>query len=189
MYICRYIYIYIYIHTCVYIYIYIWGSRFTLRGWRSTLHSCHILPFQPILWNTYFPPEPANTAKHRPKSISEGGRIWQVCAWKPHRDVLAPERSRVAEVEAARARRHGGCQARSKQRGGPLIVRICPLFVRRLPLIVRRFPYFVRRLPLIVRRCPLTVNSCPLFTRRLPVIVRRCPLIIRSVFIISNRKI
>ena len=42
-------------------------------------HSCHILPFQPILWNKYFPPEPANTAKHSPKSISEGGRIWQVC--------------------------------------------------------------------------------------------------------------
>ena len=41
-------------------------------------HSCHILPFQPILWNKYFPPEPANTAKHSPKSISEGGRIWQV---------------------------------------------------------------------------------------------------------------
>ena len=43
-------------------------------------HGCHILPFRPIPWNTYFPPEPANTAKHSPKSISEGGRIWQV--WK-----------------------------------------------------------------------------------------------------------
>ena len=41
-------------------------------------HSCHILHFQPILWNKDFPPEPANTAKHSPKSISEGGRIWQV---------------------------------------------------------------------------------------------------------------
>ena len=38
-------------------------------------HICHILLFQPILWNKYFPPEPANTAKHSPKSISEGGRI------------------------------------------------------------------------------------------------------------------
>ena len=36
------------------------------------IHSCHILPFQPILWNEYFPPEPAKTAKHSPKSISEG---------------------------------------------------------------------------------------------------------------------
>ena len=35
-------------------------------------HSCHILPLQPILWNKYFPPEPANTAKHSPKSISAG---------------------------------------------------------------------------------------------------------------------
>ena len=35
-------------------------------------HSCHILPFQPIVWSINFPPEPANTAKHSPKSISEG---------------------------------------------------------------------------------------------------------------------
>ena len=41
-------------------------------------HSCHILPSQPTLWNKCFPPEPANTAKRSPKSISEGGRIWQV---------------------------------------------------------------------------------------------------------------
>ena len=45
----------------------------------SVSHSCHILPFQPILWNKSFPPEPAKTGKHSPKSISEGGRIWQVC--------------------------------------------------------------------------------------------------------------
>ena len=50
----------------------------------SCRHSCHILPFQPILWNRHFPPEPANTAKHSPKAISEGGRIWQVRAVKPH---------------------------------------------------------------------------------------------------------
>ena len=36
---------------------------------RQGIHSCHILPFQPILWNRYFPPEPATTAKHSPKSI------------------------------------------------------------------------------------------------------------------------
>ena len=29
---------------------------------RQQCHSCHILPFQPILRNRYFPPEPANTA-------------------------------------------------------------------------------------------------------------------------------
>ena len=41
-------------------------------------HSCHILPFQPILWNRCFPPEPARTAQSSPESISAGGRIWQV---------------------------------------------------------------------------------------------------------------
>ena len=50
-------------------------------GPRGVLHSCHILPFQPILWNKYFPSELANTAKHSPKFISEGGRLWQVCPW------------------------------------------------------------------------------------------------------------
>ena len=49
------------------------------RNQSAAPHSCHILPFQPILRYKYFPPEPANTAKHSPKSISEGGRIWQVC--------------------------------------------------------------------------------------------------------------
>ena len=41
-------------------------------------NTCHILPFQPILWNQYFPPQPAKAAKRSPKSISEGGRIWRV---------------------------------------------------------------------------------------------------------------
>ena len=41
-------------------------------------HSCHILPFQPILWDKYFPSEPVKTAQNSPKSISEGGRIWRV---------------------------------------------------------------------------------------------------------------
>ena len=42
-------------------------------------HSCHILPFQPTLWNSYFPSEPVKPAKNSPPSISEGGRLWQVC--------------------------------------------------------------------------------------------------------------
>ena len=41
-------------------------------------HSCHILPFQPTLWNSYFPSEPVKPAKNSPSSISEGGRLWQV---------------------------------------------------------------------------------------------------------------
>ena len=56
------------------------GSNFqSANVWGpGDFHSCHILPFQPIQWNNYFPPEPANTAKHSPKSISEEGRIWHV---------------------------------------------------------------------------------------------------------------
>ena len=46
-------------------------------------HSCHILPFQSIMWNRYCPSELVNTAKHNPKSISAGGRIWQVCYLRP----------------------------------------------------------------------------------------------------------
>ena len=42
-------------------------------------HTCHILPFQPILWNIYFPPEPAKATKNSPQWISEGGIILQVC--------------------------------------------------------------------------------------------------------------
>ena len=103
IYICS-IYIYIYIYICyltLYTYIYTYIHTYVLfcpghDGWwhRSALeaahrivtwndgmprHSCHILPFRPILWNRYLPPEPANTANNSPKSISEGGRIWQVC--------------------------------------------------------------------------------------------------------------
>ena len=74
--------------VCIYIYIYVQLSEnrrvaAAVLGHappRLLLHSCHILPFQPIMRNTDFPPEPAKTAKHRPKSISEGGRIWQVCS-------------------------------------------------------------------------------------------------------------
>ena len=45
----------------------------------SLNHGCHILPFQPILWNRCFPSKSVKLAKNSPKSISEGGRIWQVC--------------------------------------------------------------------------------------------------------------
>ena len=34
---------------------------------------------QPILWNSYFPSEPAKSAKNSPPSISEGARLWQAC--------------------------------------------------------------------------------------------------------------
>ena len=40
--------------------------------------SCHILLFQPILWNRYLPSEPVKTARNSPPSISDGGRIWRV---------------------------------------------------------------------------------------------------------------
>ena len=75
-------------------------------------HSCHILPFQPILWNKYFLPEPANTAKDSPKSISEGGRIWQVCPSK-----------------AARRRRASPWTARRRPRTAiPPFLRACRLW-------------------------------------------------------------
>ena len=93
IYIHIYIHIYIYIHI-IYIYIYIYmythisrtpGPGSSWQRWPTlcpgVVHGCHILPFQPILWSKYFPPEPAKTAKHSPKSISKGGRIWQVCSW------------------------------------------------------------------------------------------------------------
>ena len=55
-----------------------------ILNWRILVwmnHSCHILPFQPILWNRYLPSEPGKTTKKGPQSISEGGRIWQVGIW------------------------------------------------------------------------------------------------------------
>ena len=84
------------VHTHIYIYIYIYTSyvaspRKTWRGARSdwarrrrpksrrVYRSFHILPFQPILFNRYLPSEPVKTAKNSPPSISEGGRLWQVC--------------------------------------------------------------------------------------------------------------
>ena len=107
--VCIYIYIYMCISLSLYIYIYIYIYIYTYehiiegrpaylrqRPWMRAsspsrnlptqeYHGCHILPFQPILWNEYFPPEPAKRAKHSPKSISEGGRIWRVC-----RSIKAP---------------------------------------------------------------------------------------------------
>ena len=86
---CIYIYIYIHIYTYIYtslsLYIYIYRERemytyiyiYIYTHIHTYMYVC--VPFQPILWNKYFPPEPAKTAKHSPKSISEGGRIWQVC--------------------------------------------------------------------------------------------------------------
>ena len=35
-------------------------------------HSCHILPFRPILRNRYFPPEPAKTAQTAPNLFQRG---------------------------------------------------------------------------------------------------------------------
>ena len=40
--------------------------------------SCHSLPFQPILRNIDFLSELAKTYENSPRSISEGGRTWQV---------------------------------------------------------------------------------------------------------------
>ena len=74
LYLCIYVYIhnsvlyiYIYIYMCIYIYIYTYthtalaDARSRIRCSRTLVHEhgCHILPFQPILRNKYFPPEPA----------------------------------------------------------------------------------------------------------------------------------
>ena len=84
IFICILIYVYIYIHTYTHAYIYTYMHADSWReftgGTTSTVfrqplekgHTCHILPFQPILWNTFFPSEPAKTAQDSPKSISEG---------------------------------------------------------------------------------------------------------------------
>ena len=44
-------------------------------------HTCHLLPFRPIPCSRYLLPEPVQRVKNSPKSISEGGRIWQVCIY------------------------------------------------------------------------------------------------------------
>ena len=61
---------------------------FTDTGVSLTLHTCHILPFQPILCNRCFPSKSVKSAKRSPTSISEGGRIWQVGTDHASRDIL-----------------------------------------------------------------------------------------------------
>ena len=89
-----YIYICIYTHTCITVSIFhpplVAGRTGTdhLILILLLIHTCHILPFQPILWNRCFPPEPAKTAKYSHKSISEGGRIWQVCNTNTNHHII-----------------------------------------------------------------------------------------------------
>ena len=52
-------------------------------GSRSDPHTCHILPFQPILRNRYLPSEPVTSGQNSPTSISEGGIIWRICNIEP----------------------------------------------------------------------------------------------------------
>ena len=46
------------------------------RRWNRNLptpnHSCHILPFQPILWNSFFPSEPAKPPRTAPNLFQRG---------------------------------------------------------------------------------------------------------------------
>ena len=49
-----------------------------VQGFSHQEHTCHILPFQPILWNRCFPSKSVKSAQNSPNSISEGGRIWRV---------------------------------------------------------------------------------------------------------------
>ena len=108
-YICMYVYIYIYIvyytiilhiitwyNTIVYVWLVAFAEPVRPPSFR---HSCHILPFQPILWSKDFPPEPANAAKHSPKSISEGGRIWRVCPTQSKPPAAGPGEEREAGQE------------------------------------------------------------------------------------------
>ena len=39
---------------------------------RGEEHSCHILPFQQIMWNRYFPSEPAKHTKATPNLFQKG---------------------------------------------------------------------------------------------------------------------
>ena len=84
--------------------------------------SCHILPFQPILWNKCFPPEPANTAKHSPKSISQGGRLWQVWGGRGHaavdRQVRREVRRRLPRRGVRRRRRRPSLRRSRFIKGG-----------------------------------------------------------------------
>ena len=71
---------------CIYIYIYTLYRTLILQ--EMSLFSylrfyCHLLPVQPILWSTYFLSEPVKTPRKCPRSISEGGKIWQVKSLLP----------------------------------------------------------------------------------------------------------
>ena len=78
-----YIYMYIHIHRCICVWIYNPDNLQTCPANDVNsvcMHSCHILPFQ-ILWNKYFSPEPAKTAKHSPKHNT----AWKAAAGAPGR--------------------------------------------------------------------------------------------------------
>ena len=78
MYVCMYV--------CIYIYIYIERERERERDVYTHVYTYILCLLIVAIFNPFsqfceihFPPEPAKTAKHSPTSISEGGRIWQVC--------------------------------------------------------------------------------------------------------------
>ena len=59
------------------------ARRALLKLWQVTVIAI-FYPFSLFCEIEYLPSEPVKTAKHSPKSISEGGRIWQV--WSPSKD-------------------------------------------------------------------------------------------------------
>ena len=61
-------------------------------------HTCHILPFQPILWNRCFLSKSVKSAQNSPKSISEWGRIWQV--WLSRASSVYGQLSKVNTVSS-----------------------------------------------------------------------------------------
>ena len=66
-------------YYCYYYYYYVESHYLRYLNPCTEVPSCHILPFQPLMRNRYFPSEHLKAAPKRPESISEGGRIWQ--AW------------------------------------------------------------------------------------------------------------
>ena len=62
--------------SSMYIYIYIYTERERERYGQAIVAIFY--PFSQFCEIKISPPEPAKTAKHSPKSISKGGRIWQV---------------------------------------------------------------------------------------------------------------
>ena len=61
-------------------------------------HGCHILPFQPILWNRCFPSKSVKSAQNSPKSISEWGKVWQV--WLSRASSVYGQLSKVNTVSS-----------------------------------------------------------------------------------------